>query len=600
MILQNCWTADFETTTDENDCRVWAYSMSNIADQTFKWGTDINEFFEFIKSSKNNLKIWFHNIKFDGIYLLNYLFLNDYQWVGSKEEIADNTFTTLITDMGQFYSITVYFKKYNSHYKKVEFFDSMKILNFSVENVAKGFNLPIRKLKIDYKKYRPVGYQLDENEINYIRNDVEIMSLALKFMFEKGMTKMTIASDAMSDFKKRMVGFRKKFPVLSKEVDSDIRKAYKGGFTYANPKWTEKPVKDVVILDVNSLYPSCLVNYPMPFSTPEFFEGEYQPDPLYPLYVQSITCRFEIKKNKIPSIQIKKALHFDFNPTEYVTSSNGERVTLYLTKPDMELFREQYNIYSPTYNGGWKFMSSTGLFDNYINYWMNEKIKAGKEGNAPQRQLAKLCLNSIYGRYGLSPKAGQKQPYMDENGIVKFTILPSEEREPVYVAVAAFTTAYGRKKTIETSQIIRDYTMKKYGEDRYYYSDTDSIHASLTEEDLEELKDIIQVDDFKLGYWAKEGFATRAMFIRAKCYIEEVDGKLYPTVAGLPKYLAPLITFENFKKGFSTSGLSIEDMVKLAMKNGASEDEIEKLHHKLTYKYVQGGVILADTDFTIK
>ena len=41
-------------------------------------------------------------------------------------------------------------------------------------------------------------------------------------------------------------------------------------------------------------------------------------------------------------------------------------------------------------------------------------------------------------------------------------------------------------------------------------------------------------------------------------------------------------------------------MIKLAEENGASKEEIESLHHKLTYKYVRGGVILADTDFTIK
>ena len=72
------------------------------------------------------------------------------------------------------------------------------------------------------------------------------------------------------------------------------------------------------------------------------------------------------------------------------------------------------------------------------------------------------------------------------------------------------------------------------------------------------------------------------------------------TVAGLPKYLAPLITFENFKKGFTTEGLTRDDMVLLASKNGASKEEIRKLHHKFSYKYVKGGVILADTDFTIK
>ena len=600
MKLSNCWTADFETTTDEDDCRVWAYSMSNIEEPSkFIYGTSISEFFEFFAKSKQNCKVWFHNLKFDGIYLLNHLFLEGFEWVEKREDIRDNTFTTLITDLGQFYSITVYFKKLSKRYKKVEFLDSLKIFpNFSVERVAEGFKLPIRKLKIDYKKYRPVGYQLTQEEIDYIRNDVEIMSRALNIMFNQGLNKMTIASDAMHDFKNRTVGFRKKFPILPREVDKDIRASYRGGFTYASEKYREKIVKNVVTLDVNSLYPSCLVNYPQPFSKPQYFEGEYQYDPLYPLYIQCMTCRFEIKPDKIPSIQIKKNLRFPDH--EYVTSSNGEFVKLYLTNPDLELFREQYNIYSPEYHGGWKFMAATGLFDNYNNYWTEQKIKAGKEGNAPQRQISKLLLNSIYGRFGLSPVARQKHPYMNDEGIIKFTLGEKEEREPVYVAVASFTTAYGRCKTIRTAQLIRDFTEKKYGEDRWYYADTDSCKATLSDEDLEELKDIIQIDDYKLGYWAYEALASRAMFIRSKCYIQEIDGKIYPTIAGLPQNLAPLITFDNFKRGFSTGGLTLEEMIQMAKENGATESEIEKLHHKLTYKYVQGGVILADTDFTIK
>jgi hypothetical protein len=101
-------------------------------------------------------------------------------------------------------------------------------------------------------------------------------------------------------------------------------------------------------------------------------------------------------------------------------------------------------------------------------------------------------LNSLYGRFGISGKARQKEPYLD-GGVVKFRLLPEETRETVSVAVAAYITAYGRNKTIRTSQQIRDYTIKKYGEDRYFYSDTDSIHANLSEEDLDELKDIILI-----------------------------------------------------------------------------------------------------------
>ena len=601
MKLSRCFAADFETTTDVNDCRVWAYAICNIEDYTdFKYGKTIEEFIDFCKTSKENYKIWFHNLKFDGSYILSYLMTNGYTWIKDKKEKRDKTFTTLITDMGQFYSITIYFKVTGHHTNKVEILDSMKIFpNFSVERVAEGFNLPIGKLEIDYKEKREVGHELTKQEVDYTRNDVEIMARALKEMFNRGLTKMTIASDAMNNFKDYFIGFRKKFPILPPEIDRDIRASYRGGFTYVNDVWKEKKVGKGIVLDVNSLYPSCMCSpYPLPYGHPQFFNGKYEYDPIYPLYVQSFTCKFDIKSGKIPSVQIKNSL--SFIPNEYVKTSHGEPVTLYLTKPDFELFQEQYNIEDITYNGGWKFKQAVGMFDNYVNYWTEQKIKAGKEKNAPLRQIAKLMLNSLYGRFGISGNARQKSPVLDHDGIVRFVLEPEETRETLAVSVASYITSYGRNKTIRTSQAIRDFTLKKYGEDRYFYSDTDSIHANLSEEDLEELKDIIDIDDYKLGYWAKEAEFDRAIYIRQKCYVEEINGKLEVTVAGLPKYLAPLITFDNFKRGFSTEGLSLKEMLDLASANGATEEELKKLHPKLTYKYVKGGVILADTDFTIK
>lgn len=599
MKIRSCYAADFETTTDENDARVWAWAVCNVEDYTeFRYGKDMESFLEFCSDPRQNYKLWFHNLKFDGTYIIDFLLNNGFTWVNDRKEKRDFTFTTLITDMGQFYNITIYFGIKGHHTNKVEIYDSLKIFpNFSVERVAEGFNLPISKLKIDYDEYREVGHELTEEEINYIRNDVEIVARALKEMFSRGLTKMTIASDAMKNFKENFPSFRDKFPLLPPEIDKDIRHSYRGGFTYVNDKWIEKPTGKGVVLDVNSLYPSCMFSpYLLPYDFPVFFAGEYEYDEVYPLYIQSITCSFDIKPNKIPSVQLKNTLNFIAN--EYIKSTKGETVTLYLTKPDFELFKEQYNIHKPIYNGGWKFKAASGFFDHYISYWTEQKIKAGKEGNAPLRQISKLLLNSLYGRFGISGTARQKAPVL-ENGIVKFKLLDEETRETVSVAVASFITAYGRNKTIRTSQMIRDYTMQKYGEDRYFYSDTDSIHANLSDEDLAELKDIINIDDFKLGYWAKEAEFTRAIYIRQKCYVEEINGKLDVTVAGLPKYLAPLITFENFKRGFTTEGLTRDEMINLASKNGATPEEIEKLHHKLMYKYVKGGVILADTDFTI-
>ena len=601
MNLQRCFAADFETTTDENDCRVWAYAVCNVDDYTrFEYGNSIEEFFDFCADPKINYKVWFHNLKFDGSFIIAWLEASGFTHIKDRKDKKDKTYTTLITDMGQFYSIVIYFKVKGHHTNKVEIYDSLKVFpNFSVERVAEGFNLPIHKLKIDYKEYREVGHKLTKEEVDYIRNDVEIMARALKEMFMRGLTRMTIAGDAMNNFKDHFVGFRKKFPLLPDDVDKDIRKSYRGGFTYVNDIWKEKEVGKGIILDVNSLYPSCMSSpYKLPYGQPKLFEGEYVYDDIYPLYVQSLTCSFEIKEGKIPTIQIKNSL--SFIPNEYVKSSNGELVTLYLTSVDLELFKRHYHIYDITYNGGWKFKAAVGMFDDYIQYWTEQKIEAGKQGNKPQRQIAKLMLNSLYGRFAQSSNALVKIPYVDDEGIIRFSVEEEKPRETIYVAVASFITAYGRKRTIETSQIIKDYTKKKYGQDLYYYSDTDSIHTTLSEEDLEELKDIIKIDPYALGCWDKEAEFEKGLYIRQKCYIEMINGKTNVTVAGLPKYLAPLITFDNFKKGFTTEGLTQAEMVSIASKNGATTEEIEKLHHKFRYKYVKGGVILADTDFTIK
>ena len=133
---------------------------------------------------------------------------------------------------------------------------------------------------------------------------------------------MTIGSNALTDFKKILSKskFEHLFPSLDYEIDKDLRKSYKGGFTYLNPIYKEKDVENITVLDVNSLYPSVMYEKKLPFGEPIFFNGKYEEDKVYNLYIQMITCSFKIKKNKIPTIQIKHNLNYKSN--EYLESSN--------------------------------------------------------------------------------------------------------------------------------------------------------------------------------------------------------------------------------------------------------------------------------------
>lgn len=149
---------------------------------------------------------------------------------------------------------------------------------------------------------------------------------------------------------------------------------------------------------------------PMPFDIPIYFEGKYETDKTYPLYIQMITCSFEIKENMIPTIQIKK--HFSFLENEYLRSSNSQIVSLVLTNVDLKLFLEHYNVYDLEYKCGWKFKSMNGLFTTYIDKWIKRKNEATLSGNGGQRSLSKLMLNSLYGKFSTKIKSRRKIPFL--------------------------------------------------------------------------------------------------------------------------------------------------------------------------------------------
>lgn len=259
MELNTKYTADFETATwIEDETYVWAWAVCEIGNtKNLKIGNDINSFFEYC-SSIHNPTLYLHNLKFDGEFIIHYLLTHGFDHIKSSKDRKDNTFTTLISDMGMFYQIVVYLKVGNRKTNKITFIDSLKIIPFSVSDIAKYFGLPISKLEIDYNEPREIGHELTIEEIEYISNDVKIVAMALDVLFKEALTSITSASNSLKDFKtthsKRR--FDKLFPALPYDIDKDMRQAYKGGFTYLNPIYEEIDVGGGVVLDVNSLYPS--------------------------------------------------------------------------------------------------------------------------------------------------------------------------------------------------------------------------------------------------------------------------------------------------------------------------------------------------------
>ena len=251
------FTADFETATWlENETFVWAWALCEIGNEkNLRIGNTIESFFETILKEKNPT-ILFHNLKFDGEFLIYHLLKMGFEHV-KREDKKDKSFSTLISNMGVFYQIEVYLEV-GKRNKKIVFLDSLKIINQSVSQIAKTFNLEESKLSIDYNKPREKGHILTEEEKEYIKNDVIIVAKALNYLYSIDLTKMTAGSNALSDYKNILTisKFNKLFPKLTFECDEDLRAAYKGGFTYVNSAVEGFDVGEGEVLDVNSLYPS--------------------------------------------------------------------------------------------------------------------------------------------------------------------------------------------------------------------------------------------------------------------------------------------------------------------------------------------------------
>lgn len=560
--------ADFETTSvlnyeRENCVRVWCWCIVNTADHSVvSRGTNIESFFDWLKKSKT-CKIFFHNEAFDCSYIMDFALKHGFEHTQARK-LEIGQFSTLIDALGKMYSL-----KINVGGKTITIVDSLKLLLAPVEKIAKDFNLPIKKGSIDYLKFRDIDYEPTNEEWEYIETDCRVVSMALRHLIDKNHNKTTVASCALEYYKK-LIGekkFKAYFPELDIEIDDFIRKAYRGGYCCVNKQYAEQVVKNVQMYDVKSLYPSIMVNIGndgLPFGKPKYYKGKYEKDYYRPLYIAHVNICFELKAGYPPCIQIKR--NVQFLNSEYLSSSNGEMYEMWFTNVDLEYIETCYDTVIE-YIDGYKFRAQKQMFDSYVNEWYEAKERYKKEGNEAEGQIAKIFLNGLSGKFGAKTKRRNKIPYLGDDGVVHFALSEVEEAKPIYTAVIAFITAYGRSKIIHT--IIKFLKVGGCDKDRWVYTDTDSIHI-LADNDIP-----IMEHGKKLGDFDYEKFATKAKYIRAKTYMYTVDNKNIVKCAGLPKQKYE-IDFTTFHRGaiFENS--------------------------KLRTKRVQGGILLLPTAFTIK
>lgn len=565
--VETIYVADFETTAfkqsmEEKRTRVYLYEIMEVESQTYSRGVSIEQFMNYIASLEKEIIVYFHNLSFDGEFILWYLMEHNYICVDKVNE-QPMTFETIITDTNSMFMIKVIMPNKNI----VTFRCSYKVMPNSIDAIGKMFNIP--KLHEthnyeEYKLYKSIN-DVTEEELMYIHNDVRILRELVKYLKDNKMMSISLSTNAYKFWKKDKFMLTKYQLIRpSDEICDIVDKSYRGGITKINYQYANKVVEDVISYDVNSLYPSVMYENSMPCGMGE-------------IYNSLEDAKANGKKKFIIKLFVSDAKVLDgyqaFIGVGGFTFSSSYVYKEHLVNCELNLWEEEYNLFKICYDGDYKvvkvvgFDSANYVFKDYIDHWMQVKMDATTSGNIPQRQFAKLMLNSLYGKFGMNEQRYSKTPVGISDGEIVYNINDSMTAY-YYKPIASYITSMARCKLVSAIIMCRN---------RFVYCDTDSIYLRGTEQ-----PDGLPVDDVKLGYWKFEHHYNKFKGLKAKCYLktwyDEKTGELKSdsSIAGLPKDARGSINFDNFQNG-------------LKVTNG------KKCKVKFT-----GGILIKTIDFTIK
>lgn len=679
--------ADFETCFNEqrDDVRVWAWGLADIFSFNFEHGNSIDSFMERLTSDTYVYDVAIHNLKFDGNFILPYLYRNGYTYLSNKEFMdgwksgkdLSKCFTHNITTMGQWFSLTVCkeTKATKDTPAFIHFWDSLKLFPQTLKEVGEQYCSLYKKIDEDasfYEALRPVGHALTDEELHYLQNDCLVLCEALQAQYARyGSIYRTRASKAFNFFKEacfdeesrtnlykmkyeglqqyrvpKVAGFEDLegavWRFLPKEAKQKLNKAkvklekdfeyyipnykswcelkssYRGGISYVNEFYKELSIEEkITVIDVNSMYPACLRNCPMPFGRMIRKEGKPDDTP-NKTWIACARVSFKVKNDwNLPCIQIKELYgrewlkeSTDYRKYGYMDQYNEDYVTF--TKVDYETFKENYDfvVHEWLYHYEFANMANTDgakFVDKYYGAKLaaDHKIKEIKEKYDDNKELyskdddfiiatlerleAKIIMNSAYGKFGTKYLLLSKQTkYKGPNEPIEFSAetvnFNKEPDDPshYYLPYAAFVTSYARRMLVRAWNSFKG---------KAVYCDTDSIHFIGTEEAItEELAPLVDWEETGgLGLWKIEGEFIKGRYIRAKTYIEiEKDGTPNVVCAGATKDVKKIMDWDTFRVGF--------DAWEICKRRGLDPKE----HSRLKPKHYPSGVDLIHENFQIK
>lgn len=549
-------------------------------------GHDIDSFFAYVKDINDNahsrIIIYFHNLRYDGNFLTQWLNNNNVQY------------EDFINERGDIYSLTI---------GNIEFRCSYKLLLNSVKNLGKMVSeekgIEFKKGDYDYNKIKHWDNvdDIPQDLKDYCIRDVQIVKnafiiLAPHLMMD-GKLPLTLGQKSFWDMRqvigqgKFFLFFRnqwwpkhideppfewkktkKGFPYKKYYIEEgwyetkkgemekrcittsdekpewfdewyggilNFRKNYRGGITLANPKYQCKIIEgNIKKYDINSSYPASMM-VPLPF-------GELllkKPNCCSTRFI-NITI-YNIKKIKKDAPACFWVNDKDFQTSNPYTNEKepwlwGElknvKLNYIILYEEFELLKKIYKI-DYIVNENYYYKSYRYAL-KYVNKYRTMKM----ESKGAKRMFAKLMLNSAYGKFGQNKiLVGHKHLKLCEEDGIKYQKFSEPEytysvNDTTYLPCAMAITGKSRVRLIKNCL--------KAG-DKWIYMDTDSIISIGEIEGLD-------LDENEFGAWKDEtkDVAIKKFYVATNkqyAYIDE-NGEMTLKIKGINDRTG--ITWENF------------------------------------------------------
>lgn len=572
---------------------------------------DIKDFLQCLYDYRVD-RCYFHNLRFDDSFLASYMKDDEIQ----LKDCTVKSVGRLMSNKNVLYSDVLEFTggrdaiKHRRTKHKCQIWDSFKIWSSSLREMGKDFG--VYKMGEDHEEALRVG--CDERMEEYCLQDCRVLMVAMQYYFSKCNEEskgrhpfgwMTAASTSyhlcMMGIK---AGMRTEDYALTFPPCNDtngfpdwLREGYKGAVPLLDPEIRGKILHDILVFDVNSMYPDKLRNYPLPIGKPIPI-GEKTIEHLMDLkrqgwlWVAKVKMIIKVKEGHRATFMLKRK---DFNGNtlcDYCNDFDGMFDSMesfqVITSVDIEYIMRDYYIHLIEVEDAVAFRTDNEhLMAGFIDRWYAIKSEASAKGDKPLKAFAKLILNSLYGKFGANPEhtSGFYEFSFDNMIRVKEGEVQTDAC-PLYLPIAMFTTAYARN---EISQLCNAIGWKYV-----VYTDTDSLHIVGLKPEIakQRIRNAgYRIHKTDLGALDFESRWGRGMYVRNKGYFHEFE---LDTETGVPKLKAN-------KHGV----INTVNETKMGGVNGVKWSTLEDVYDKEMYGTqtrgyrVKGGTILMDKPVTI-